>query len=50
MMNDPRYWKDGQRDPAYINKVAALFENTMVKAKAKKLELPGEMLYLIRNG
>ena len=26
MMKDPKYWKDGEKDPAYINRVAKLFE------------------------
>ena len=26
MMKDPRYWKDGDRDQAYINKVSNLYE------------------------
>lgn len=26
MMKDPRYWKDGERDPAYIKKVSDLYE------------------------
>ena len=25
MMKDPRYWKDGDRDQAYINKVSNLY-------------------------
>ena len=36
MMQDPRYWKDGQRDPAYINKVAALFEKYYGKDESEK--------------
>jgi hypothetical protein len=36
MMQDPRYWKDGQRDPAYINKVAALFEKYYGKGESEK--------------
>jgi len=26
MMKDPRYWKDGEKDPAYISRVSKLFE------------------------
>jgi len=26
MMKDPKYWKDGEKDPTYINRVAKLFE------------------------
>ena len=26
MMKDPRYWKDGDKDPAYISRVSKLFE------------------------
>jgi len=26
MMKDPRYWKDGEKDPAYIKKVTNLYE------------------------
>ena len=26
MMKDPRYWKDGEKDPAYIKKVTDLYE------------------------
>ena len=26
MMQDPRYWKDGEKDPAYIDRVGKLFE------------------------
>ncbi len=36
MMKDPRYWKDGARDPAYINKVAALFEKYYGKDESEK--------------
>ena len=32
MMADPRYWKDGEKDPAYIRKVTDLYE----KYEAKK--------------
>ena len=27
MMKDPRYWKDGEKDPTYISRVSKLFEN-----------------------
>ena len=26
MMKDPRYWKDGEKDPVYIDRVSKLFE------------------------
>ena len=26
MMKDPRYWKDGEKDNAYIQRVSKLFE------------------------
>ena len=26
MMKDPRYWKEGEKDPAYIQRVGKLFE------------------------
>ncbi len=26
MMKDPRYWKDGEKDPTYISRVSKLFE------------------------
>jgi len=26
MMKDPKYWKDGEKDPAYIQRVSKLFE------------------------
>lgn len=26
MMKDPKYWKDGEKDPAYIDRVSKLFE------------------------
>ena len=25
MMKDPKYWKDGEKDPAYIERVSKLF-------------------------
>ena len=34
MMKDPRYWKDGERDQAYINKVSALYEKYYGSQKA----------------
>jgi hypothetical protein len=26
MLNDPRYWDSGKRDPAYVKRVTALYE------------------------
>ena len=26
MMKDPRYWKDGEKDPVYIERISKLFE------------------------
>lgn len=34
MMKDPRYWKDGDRDQAYINKVSNLYEKYYGNQKA----------------
>ena len=34
MMKDPRYWKDGDRDQAYINKVSNLYEKYYGSQKA----------------
>ena len=34
MMKDPRYWKDGDRDPAYIAKVGNLYEKYYGSQKA----------------
>jgi len=34
MMKDPRYWKDGDRDQAYINKVSNLYEKYYGNKKA----------------
>jgi len=34
MMKDPRYWKDGNRDPAYIAKVGSLYEKYYGNQKA----------------
>ena len=34
MMKDPRYWKDGNRDPAYIAKVSSLYEKYYGNQKA----------------
>ena len=34
MMKDPRYWKDGDRDPAYIAKVGSLYEKYYGNQKA----------------
>ena len=31
MMADPRYWKDGAKDPAYIKRVTELYEKTFNK-------------------
>lgn len=34
MMSDPRYWKDGERDAAYIKRVTDLYEKAFEKNKA----------------
>ena len=34
MMKDPRYWKDGERDQAYINKVSMMYEKYYGSQKA----------------
>ena len=34
MMKDPRYWKDGERDPAYIAKIGSLYEKYYGSQKA----------------
>lgn len=34
MMKDPRYWKDGDRDQAYINKISNLYEKYYGNKKA----------------
>ena len=31
MMADPRYWKDGAKDPSYIKRVTELYEKTFQK-------------------
>jgi hypothetical protein len=34
MMKDPRYWRDGERDQAYINKVSNMYEKYYGSKKA----------------
>ena len=33
MMADPKYWKDGEKDPAYIKRVTDLYEKAFDKQK-----------------
>ena len=34
MMADPKYWKDGEKDAAYIKRVTDLYEKAFEKNKA----------------